>query len=152
MIHSRIACSAMLTFALAACSGAVNEAAAGITYNARYAGPAALRGLAIPAGASTAPFTATMTLSQLGSTVTGTIDVVTAPPSPPDTVLAAGVTGHTTPDGLDLIVVQPLGCAVHLSGPLTLEANGALVGSFTGGNCDAAGASNVDLDLTLTRQ
>lgn len=153
MMLKRLALCAMTVgalAALAACSGSgVNETAATTTYNARYVGPATVRSTVtyVPG-----PFTATLTMSQLASTVTGTIVVVGAAPLVPDTVLSAGATGHVTPDGLDLTVVQPLGCAVHLSGPLTLESDGTLSGTLTGSNCHTSGPSNLQLDLTLTRQ
>lgn len=144
---------AIVSLALAACSGSgVNETAASTTYNARYVGPATYRTTSPTVNYVPDSFTATLTMSQLASTVTGTIVVVAVPPLTPDTVLDAGATGHVTPDGLDLTVVQPLGCAVHLSGPLTLESDGTLRGTLAGSNCDTNGASNLRLDLTLTRQ
>lgn len=150
MTLKRVALCAMTVGALAACSGSgVDETAATTTYNSRYVGPATVRSTVTYAPMA---FTATLTMSQLASTVTGTIVVVGAAPLAPDTVLSAGVTGHVTPDGLDLTVVQPLGCAVHLSGPLTLESDGTLSGTLAGSNCDTSGASNLQLDLTLTRQ
>jgi len=155
-MQKRVALCAIISFAslaAAACTGSgVDETAATTTYNARYVGPATLRSTSPTANYVPNSFTATLTMSQLASTVTGTIVVVGAPPLAPDTVLSAGATGHVTPDGLDLTVVQPLGCAVHLSGPLTLESNGALSGTLAGSNCDSNGASDLRVDLTLTRQ
>lgn len=153
MMLKRVALCAMTVGALAACSGSgVDETAASTTYNAVYAG-----GATFTRDAGTAVYTpghvsARLTLSQLASTVTGTIVVTDAGPVMQDTVLAAGATGHTTPDGLDLTVVQPLGCAVHLNGPLALESDGTLSGTLTGSDCRAIGASDLRLDLTLTRQ
>lgn len=148
---------------LAACSSNnVNEAASSTTYNASYAGPATLSGVAtqgalVGSGGSPVPLTATVTMSQLSSTVTGTITVVTAPPSttPPvaqDTVLQAGVMGHTTPSGLDVTIVQPSGCATHFSGPLTLQPDGKLAGALSGSDCNATGQNDLVLTVLLTRQ
>lgn len=135
---------------LAACSSGVNETAATITYNAPYVGAATLT----PASGLTAytpvALTATLTLSQLASTVTGNIAVVD--PLTRDTLLAAGATGHTTPGGLDLTLVQPIGCATQLSGPLTLGTDGVLRGTLDGSDCHAAGQDDLRLTLALSRQ
>lgn len=152
MLKRAVLCAIMIGV-LAACSGSgVDEMAASTTYNARYVGPATLRSSLPTANYVPDSFTATLTMSQLASTVTGTIDVVAAPPLAPDTVLSAGATGHTTSTGLELAIVQPLGCAVHLSGPLTLESDGTLRGTLAGSDCNANGTSDLWLDLTLTRQ
>jgi len=155
-MQKRVALCAIMSLAslaVAGCSGSgVNEAAASTTYNAVYAGPATLHSLLPTANYVPNSFTATLTMSQLASTVTGTIDVVATRPLAPDTVLSAGVTGHVTPSGLDLTVVQPLGCAVHMSGPLTLESDGTLSGTLSGSDCNANGASDLWLDLTLAHR
>ena len=94
--------------ALAACGSGVDEVAATTTYNARFVG------LAYYHTPSTSPLKrldAALSLSQLASTVTGTIDVVDSSGAAPDTLLSAGVTGHTTPDGIDLTIVRVTGCA-----------------------------------------
>lgn len=137
---------------LAACGAGVNETAATITYNVPYVGEATL--IPIDPRADYAPIAlrATLTPSQLASTVTGTLDVVTTALATPDTVLAAGFTARVTPDGLDATVVQPLGCATHLSGPLTLGPNDELSGALTGSDCHATGSDNLRLTLVLTRQ
>lgn len=137
---------------LAACGAGVNETAATITYNVRYAGPATLAPRDPRADYVPVALRATLTPSQLGSTVTGTLDVTTATLATPDTILAAGFTGRVAPDGLDVIVVQPSGCATHLSGPLTLGANNELSGTLTGSDCHATGIDNLRLNLALIRQ
>jgi len=164
-MQSRVAKGAVLAMLVtaAACSGNVNEAASSTTYNASYVGPATLSGVAVPVGiaaqlgGSSVPLTATVTMSQLSSTVTGTITVVTAPPAATpsvaqDTVLQAGVMGHTTPSGLDVAIVQPSGCATHFSGPLTLQPDGKLAGTFSGSDCNATGQNDLVLTVLLTRQ
>lgn len=138
--------------ALAACGGNVNEAAATITYNAPYVGAATMSGFALPAGVSLLPMSATLSMSQLASTVTGTIVVSDSRQPAPDTLLAAGVMGHTTPSGLDVTIVQPAGCALHLTGPLTLQPDGSLTGTLTGSDCNAQGQNDLQLTLSLTRQ
>lgn len=133
---------------IAACGSGVNEVAATTTYNARFVG------IAYYHTASTSPtlrMGATMTLSQLTSTVTGSILVVDSGGVAPDTVLAAGVTGRTTNDGLDLTIVRVAGCALHLNGPLVL-ANGALAGTLVGSDCNASGQNDISLDLLVSRQ
>lgn len=138
---------------LAACGGGVNETAATITYNAPYTGTATLTPISGSTAYTSSPATAlaaTLTMSQLSSTVTGNISVIN--PLTRDTVLAAGVTGHTTPDGLDLTIVQPIGCATRLSGPLTLGTDEALSGTLNGSDCHATGQDNLQLTLSLARQ
>jgi hypothetical protein len=138
--------------ALAACGSNVNEAAATITYNAAYVGPATLTGSPELASAPTVPLTATLSMSQLASTVTGTIAVTGFSAVTQDTLFAGGVMGRTTPSGLDLTIVRPSGCAAHLTGPLTLQQNGMLTGTLTGSDCNASGQDDLQLTLSLTRQ
>lgn len=153
MMQKRVAVCAIAMSALAACSGSgVNETAASTTYNAVYAGPATLTPISGSTVYTPVALTATLTMSQLAATVTGTIVVTASSSVKQDTVLAAGVTGHTTSDGLDLTVVQPLGCAIHMNGPLTLESDGSLSGTLIGSDCNANGTSDLRLDLTLAHR
>lgn len=153
-MQSRIGLAGVLLAitALAACGGAVNEAAATMTYNARYVGPATLSGYAIPVSQSGTPLTATLSMSQLASTVTGTIVVTGFSAATQDTLFSAGVMGNTTPSGLDVTIVQPSGCATHFTGPLALQPNGMLTGTLVGSDCRAAGQNDLQLTLSLTRQ
>lgn len=138
--------------ALVACGGGVNEVAATTTYNARYVGPATLSGSTVPAAQSLVPLTATLSMSQLSSTVTGTIVVTDSTAVRRDTLLSAGVMGRTTSTGIDLTIVHPAGCASHLAGPLTLQPNGTLAGTLAGSDCNANGQDDLRLTLSLTRQ
>lgn len=138
---------------LAACGGNVNEVAASTTYNARFVGPATLSNSAVPAARSpSSPLTATLSMSQLSSTVTGTIAVTGSSPVMQDTVLSGGVMGRTTSDGLDVTIVQPAGCALHLTGPLALQSDGSLTGTLVGSDCNATGTDDLQLTLSLARQ
>jgi len=152
MMLKRVALCAMTLgalSALAACSGSgVDETAATTTYNARYVGAAVFAPLPLDPGFDPVGETATLSLSQLASTVTGTVAVFT-PFGQADTVFAAGVTGHTTPTGLHLTVVRPVGCVTHLTGPLTLQADGSLNGTLLGADCRATGQNDVRLTLSL---
>lgn len=140
----------LATAALGACGGAVNETAASTTYNARFDGMAYFASIA-PNVMTTPPkvLQASIVLSQLGATVSGTIALTDAPT---DTVLTSGVTGHTTSSGIDLTLVQPTACAVTLSGPLQLQNDGGLDGVLSGADCHAAGAPDLQLHLSVTRR
>lgn len=140
--------------ALGACSSnSVNENAASTTYNAPFTGNAQILPInnTLPVTSFPPPVQqATLTLSQLAATVTGTLVLTT---SATDTTLRAAVTGHTTSDGLTLTVVQPAGCATTFQGPVALAGDGSLSGRLTGSNCNAAGSENLALVLgPLVRQ
>lgn len=144
----RIAALVPVALALGACaSKSVNEMAASTTYNAPFVGNAQLRSsLNLPVTSFPPPVLhATLTLSQLAASLTGTIVLTNAVTA--DTVLRAGVAGSTTSDGITLTVVQPVGCATTFHGPLALAGNGSLSGELPGSDCNAAGAQ--DLLLTL---
>lgn len=126
--------------------GAVNEAAATTTYNATFTGSAIL---VPPGGATAVPLTLSLTLSQLAATISGTAAYTTARG---DTVLAAGVTGHTTPTGVHLTLVQPIGCAVTLDGAATLRSDGGLDGTLSGADCHATGTANLQSSFSLARR
>jgi len=150
MMWKRAALCAVALCAISACSGSgVDETAASTTYNAVYAGAATLTPISGSTTYLAIPLAAVLTMSQLASTVTGNVAVVD--PARGDTLLSAGVTGRTTSDGLDLTILQPLGCATHLSGPLVLGTDGVLRGVLEGSDCHATGQADLRLTLSLSR-
>lgn len=151
VIQKFVLIAALATFV--ACEGkGVNELASSITYNVPYVGAASFSGSTVLTDPVSVPLTATLTMSQIASTVTGKIAVVQPLLAGSDTVLASGFSGRTTPTGLELNIVQTSGCALHLDGPLTLQSDSSLVGTLVGSDCNATGQNNLLLTLTLARQ
>lgn len=136
---------------LAACSGDVATGTDGnAIYNASYVGPGTIARSPVGyAGATPQPTQVTLTLSQLGSTFTGSMSNALTSSLFSYT---GDVSGRVTSTGGSFIYVQSP-CAGTLYGTFT-AVNGVLSGSAVGRDCDAGGTGdNVRITFTnLVRQ